>query len=89
MTRSRPGGVASRTRPHGGMFVWVTLPGYMDTEEIYWKAIERKVAFVPGKFFHVDGSGKNTMRLNFSSTDVDKLVDAIERLAKAIRSAAP
>lgn len=79
-------GWATWTRPEGGMFVWATLPGNMDTEEVYWKAIERKVAFVPGKFFHVDGSGKNTMRLNFSNTDEDKLVDAVERLTRTVRS---
>ena len=80
--------VATWTRPQGGMFVWVTLPDNMDTEEIYWKAIERKVAFVLGKFFHIDGSGKNTMRLNFSNTKENKLVDAIGRLANAVRSVA-
>ncbi|MBI2955340.1 MAG: PLP-dependent aminotransferase family protein [Chloroflexi bacterium] len=79
--------VATWTRPEGGMFVWVTLPDDMDTEEIYWKAIESKVAFVPGRFFHIDGSGRNTTRLNFSNTDEHKLVDAIQRLANVIQSA--
>lgn len=78
-------GLATWTRPQGGMFTWVTLPDGMDTETIYWKAIERKVAFVPGKYFFVDGTGGNTMRLNFSNTDEDRLRVAVRRLAEAIR----
>ncbi|MCL5265028.1 MAG: PLP-dependent aminotransferase family protein [Chloroflexi bacterium] len=80
--------VATWTRPQGGMFVWVTLPAVLDAEEVYWKAIERKVAFVPGKFFHTDGVGNSTMRLNFSNTHEDRLGEAIERLAGSIKDVA-
>ena len=78
-------GVGTWTRPQGGMFIWVSLFDDIDTEEVYWRAIERKVAFVPGKFFHIDGSGRNTMRLNFSNTDEDRLEEGIRRLAEATR----
>lgn len=76
-------GMGTWNRPQGGMFVWVTLHGNIDTEEVYSRAIERKVAFVPGRFFHIDGSGRNTMRLNFSNTDNERLDEGIRRLAEA------
>jgi 2-aminoadipate transaminase len=53
-------------KPLGGMFLWGILPEGVDAAEILKTAVERKVAFVPGVAFHSNGSGKNTMRLNFS-----------------------
>jgi 2-aminoadipate transaminase len=50
------------TNPEGGLFLFVTLPEYMDAQDLFLKAIKRKVAFVIGSTFHCDGSGKNTMR---------------------------
>ena len=53
------------THPQGGLFLWVTLPEQFNATEMLQEAIKEKVAYVPGEFFHPDGSGKNTMRLNF------------------------
>jgi len=53
------------TRPDGGMFLWVTLPDGMNSSDVLTKAVEKKVAFVPGGPFHANGGGENTMRLNF------------------------
>ena len=69
------------TRPEGGMFSWVTLPEKVDTVEIFPKAIEKKVAYVVGSAFHFDGSGKNTMRLNFSFPSEEQIDEGIKRLA--------
>ncbi len=68
------------TKPEGGMFLWVTLPDGMDAEELLPKAVERKVAFVPGRPFHPDGSGKNTMRVNFSNATTEMIREGIARL---------
>jgi 2-aminoadipate transaminase len=73
------------TKPHGGMFIWVSLPGKIDTKEMFSDAIKAKVAYVPGASFCVDGSGKNCMRLNFSNTDDNKIEEGIKRLAKIIK----
>lgn len=43
------------------------------------------MAFVIGEAFHSDGSGKNTMRLNFSFATDEKIVEGVKRLANAIR----
>jgi 2-aminoadipate transaminase len=62
-------------RTQGGFFVWITLPDGLDGEELLQVALRRKVAFVPGRPFHVDGSGTNTIRLSFSQSD-DATIDA-------------
>ena len=61
------------THPEGGLFLWATLPEYMDATAILKPAIAEKVAFVPGASFHPNGGGKNTMRLNFSMPTPEKI----------------
>ncbi|MFZ3147729.1 MAG: PLP-dependent aminotransferase family protein [Methanothrix sp.] len=74
----------SFTRPEGGMFLWVTLPEGMSSLDLFNRAIKEKVAFVPGQAFFADGGGSNTMRLNFSNSDNDRILEGITRLAKVI-----
>jgi len=73
------------TKPEGGLFLFIYLPEYMDAGELFKKAIERKVAFVLGSAFHCDGSGKNTMRINFSFMPKDKIIEGVKRLANVIK----
>jgi 2-aminoadipate transaminase len=73
------------TRPEGGLFLFMTLPEYMDAEKLFYKAIEKNVAFVMGSVFHCDNSGKNTMRINFSFVPEEKATEGIKRLAEAIK----
>jgi 2-aminoadipate transaminase len=61
------------TRPEGGLFVWVTLPVWMDAAELFQRALAENVAFVVGGVFHCDGSGRNTLRLNFSHPRLEQL----------------
>ncbi len=79
-----PEGV-SWTEPEGGLFLFLTLPEYMDAEELFKIAIEENVAFVLGNVFHCDGSGRNTMRLNFSYLSKEKNDEGVQRLANAIK----
>jgi 2-aminoadipate transaminase len=72
------------TRPQGGLFLWVTLPEELDSVAILEKAIENKVAFVPGTAFYPDGGGKNTMRLNFSNAQPEQIETGIRRLGKVL-----
>jgi 2-aminoadipate transaminase len=76
---------SSWTKPGGGMFIWVTLPEKIDTKEMFTEAVKAKVAYVHGAAFCTDGKGQNTMRLNFSNTDDDKIEEGIKRLAKIIK----
>jgi 2-aminoadipate transaminase len=50
-------------------------------------AVERKVAFVPGVVFHSNGSGKNTMRLNFSFSSPDTIREGMARLGTTLKEA--
>lgn len=71
------------TRPDGGMFVWVELPDGVDSARFLPIAVEEeKVAFVPGEPFHPNGGGKNTLRLNFTHTPSEVILDAVGRLGR-------
>lgn len=75
----------SFTRPDGGMFVWVTLPAGMSSMQLFEKATQLNVVFVPGHPFHLNGKGDNTLRLNFSNSDAGKIEAGITRLAQAMK----
>ena len=78
-----PAGV-SWTYPEGGLFLWLTLPEGTDTVALYEEALARGVAYVAGSFFYVDGSHRNTMRLNFSFIAEEKMETGIRLLAGLI-----
>lgn len=71
---------ATWTRPHGGFYVWVTLPDYFDTSAMLAAAVERRVAYVPGTAFYPDGRGKDRMRLAFCYPTEDNVVEGVRRL---------
>lgn len=74
------------TRPEGGLFLFLRLPEYMDSEVLFKEALKEKVAFVIGTVFHCDGSGKNTMRINFSYASKEQIKIGVKRLATAIKN---
>lgn len=84
LERYMPEGV-TWTKPQGGLFLWVRLPEHISADDMFQDAIKENVAYVIGSAFHVDGSGKNTMRLNFSYPTPDEIEEGIKRLAKAIK----
>lgn len=57
----------------GGLFIWIRLPEELSASALFPKAIERKVAFVPGEHFYADGSVKNALRLNFSMPNEEQI----------------
>lgn len=75
------------THPQGGLFLWMWLPEHLDSEVLFPKAVERKVAYVIGSAFHFDRSGKNTLRLNFSYPSEEQIDEGIKRLAEVIKDA--
>ena len=79
-----PEGV-SWTKPEGGLFLFVTLPEGLDATDLFNVAIKNDVAFVIGEAFHCDGSGKNTLRINFSYMGDDMIEEGVKRLSKAIK----
>lgn len=79
-----PAGV-TWTRPQGGLFLWVTLPDGLNSAALLKPAVEQKVAFVPGEPFHPNGGGENTLRLNFSNANPEKINEGIARLGMVMR----
>jgi 2-aminoadipate transaminase len=77
---------AEWTRPAGGLFIWATLPDFIDTHDLLAKALrEEQVAFVPGAAAYVDGRGGSSMRLNFSNANADDIREGIRRIGKVVR----
>ena len=73
------------SRPEGGMFLWAEGPRGLDMERVYWKAIERNVAYVPGKFFYTrKGEGIETLRLNYTMADKAAIKKSIQTLSKVM-----
>jgi 2-aminoadipate transaminase len=76
---------ATWSRPKGGLFVWATLPEFIDTRELLVRAMERhSVAFVPGAGAFLDGRGRTAMRLNFSGVREEVIREGVERIGSAI-----
>lgn len=85
LEREMQGLSVSWTRPAGGMFLWLKLPEQIDTLALLPKAIEHKVAYVPGMAFFANHVEPNTMRLSFVTATFEQIDTAIAALAKTIR----
>jgi 2-aminoadipate transaminase len=72
------------TRPEGGLFVWATLPDYIDTGDLLAKALRENVAFVPGSAAYTDGRGSDSMRLNFSGVSEDEIREGVRRIGEVV-----
>jgi 2-aminoadipate transaminase len=75
---------AQWTRPAGGLFIWVTLPGFIDTTDLLARALRDNVAFVPGEAAYLDGRGRSSMRLNFSGSGEDAVREGVRRIGKVV-----
>ena len=75
------------TRPQGGLFIWMTLPGKYDGDEFAKIAAGKKVAVVPGSTFMPEqGKASSSCRLNYSTPTDEQIVTGVERLAEAVKS---
>jgi 2-aminoadipate transaminase len=83
MSRYFPAGI-HWTKPAGGLFLWVTLPDYLAATPLLEKALERKVAYVPGDTFYPSGDRANTFRLNFSNATPRQIETGIKRLGELL-----
>ena len=73
----------------GGLFIWATLPDYIDTTDLLARALRDHVAFVPGRAAYLDGRGGSSMRLNFSGVGEDDLREGVRRIGKVVARAGP
>jgi 2-aminoadipate transaminase len=75
-------------RPDGGMFLWATVGGGVDTEELFERAVRDAVVFVPGRPFYPNKERGDGMRLNFSAMPEPRIAEGIARLARAVKHTA-
>ncbi len=81
-----PADLCSWTHPQGGLFLWARVPDSIDTTDFLHRALDEKVAYVPGVNFYPNGDGGfNAMRLNFSYSPPDEIVEGIRRLGNALK----
>jgi len=73
------------TDPEGGMFIWGTLPKGLSSVDLFDRAIEKHVAFVPGDAFYVNRKNVNTFRLNYSNADDETINKGIKILGQCIK----
>ncbi len=74
------------TKPDGGLFLWLTCPDYVNTEEMFYDAIKENVAYVVGSAFYGENPKYNSLRLNFSYPTLEEIDEGVKRLAKVISS---
>ncbi len=72
------------TRPEGGMFLLVTLPPIVRAGALLKETLAEGVAFVPGDDFHLDDTGRNTLRLNFSNATPERIEEGVKRFANVL-----
>lgn len=72
------------TRPTGGMFIWATLPDGKSAMDLFEKAVQKKVVFVPGNPFYTEGGICSSLRLNYTNADEKTIEEGIRRLASAM-----
>jgi 2-aminoadipate transaminase len=76
---------AEWTRPAGGLFIWATLPDFIDTTDLLARALRDNVAFVPGEAAFLDGRGRSSMRLNFSGCDEHSIREGVRRIGEVVK----
>ena len=74
------------TTPEGGLFLWLKLPDHISATDMLPKAIQAKVAYVPGKFFFSAEQDDTTMRLNFCNATEENIEEGIKRLSSVVDS---
>jgi 2-aminoadipate transaminase len=75
---------ATWTHPQGGLFIWATLPDYIDTTDLLARSQER-VAFVPGRAAYMNSSGgQSSMRLNFAGSTEQDIREGVRRIGEAM-----
>ncbi|NMD37424.1 MAG: PLP-dependent aminotransferase family protein [Christensenellaceae bacterium] len=73
------------TKPEGGMFIFVKLPQGLNATELLNTAVSNNVAYVPGTHFYTDGGRENTLRLNFTNSDIDTIKTGMAKIAEIFK----
>lgn len=72
-------------KPEGGFFYWLNT-GNIDSGELARKALEKKVAILPGAPFCINPeAGIHAARINYTFSKPDVIEEGVSRLAQAIQ----
>jgi DNA-binding transcriptional MocR family regulator len=74
------------TTPGGGFYVWLGLPGGLDSRAMLPRAVSAHVAYVPGTGFYADGSGQRHIRLSYCFPSPDRIGQGVRRLAEVLEA---
>ncbi|SHI98037.1 DNA-binding transcriptional regulator, MocR family, contains an aminotransferase domain [Tessaracoccus bendigoensis DSM 12906] len=74
------------THPAGGFFVWATLPEGVDSQAMLPRAVDARVAYVPGPAFYADGDGARNVRLSYCFPTPERIRVGVQRFADVIRN---
>jgi 2-aminoadipate transaminase len=77
---------AGWTTPHGGFYVWVRLPGGLDTKAMLPRAVTERVAYVPGTAFFADAQGSDHLRLSYCYPTPERIREGVRRLAAVVEA---
>jgi 2-aminoadipate transaminase len=72
------------TRPTGGFYVWVTLPGDLDAKVMLPRAVTERVAYVPGTAFYADEQGRSNLRLSYCYPTPERIREGVRRLSAVL-----
>ena len=72
------------TKPEGGLFLWIELNEKIDTGKLLEQCLACNVAFVPGRSFYPNKEKRNTLRINFSTTQEERINDGISRIGRLL-----
>ncbi len=87
LQRGLPDGVPV-SRPEGGLSLWIGLPEQADLSELYFRAVRRGVAFLPGEAFFTSRPEHHFVRVSFGLVPRDQLAEGAERLCAVVRDLA-
>ena len=73
------------TRPQGGMFIWMTLPGGVSADRLLAATSRRGVVFAPGKSFFPTQPREDALRLNFSHTEGPAMEKGMRIMAEELK----
>ena len=76
------GATAEYSRPVGGIYIWVTLPEFVDTRELAAAAAAKGIAINPGPDWAVYGDeNRHRMRLCFGHPSIQNIREGVAKLA--------
>jgi DNA-binding transcriptional MocR family regulator len=75
---------ASLTQPYGGLNLWVTLPEFVSSSELFERCKEKKVLFTPGTVFIKTELGEKHIRISFAGAGPEQITKGISIIGQVM-----